>query len=82
VNQEPAPAPAIRSWRDIPQPVKPRAMSRGGRWRRAMRGVRIATLAALGVGLGWGTWLVTGALSKAPRHVPEVAKSVPLRRVE
>jgi hypothetical protein len=35
----------IRSWRDIPQPVSPRVMSRGGRWRRLRRTLRVLLLA-------------------------------------
>jgi len=82
VNQEVVNTPAIRSWRDIPQPVRPRAMSPGGRWRRAMQRVRVTALVALGLGLGWGAWFVAGTLSQSPRHVPAVAKTGPVRRLE
>ncbi len=82
MNQELVNTPAIRSWRDIAQPVKPRAMSRGGRWRRTMQGARVAALATLGLGFGWGVWVVAGTLSDTPRHVPQVAKAVPVRRLE
>ncbi len=82
MNQEVVDVPATRSWREIPQPVKPRAMSRGGRWRRARHGVRIAALAALGVGLIWGGWSLVGALGRHPQHVPAVARAVPVRHFE
>ena len=82
MNQEVVATPATRSWREIPQPVKPRAMSRGGRWRRARHGVRIAALSALGVGLLWGGWSLANGLGRKPRHVPAVARAVPVRHVD
>ncbi len=82
MNPENANAPLARSWRDIPQPVKPRAMSAGGRWRRVRRGVRLAALAALAIGLGWGVWFGVGALSAAPKHLPAVAQTVPVRHLD
>ena len=82
MNAEVVNPPVIRTWRDIAQPVKPRAMSGGGRWRRAMNFVRVATLVLCGLGLAWGGWLLTGSLSRSPRHVPEVAKTVPVRHLE
>jgi len=54
--------PLARSWRDIPQNVKPRAMSREGRRRVKLRALRIAAAAGV-IGLaGWGAWEVTAAL--------------------
>jgi cell division septal protein FtsQ len=82
VNSEVVHSPAIRSWRDIPQPVKPRAMSAGGRWRRTLESCRLAGLGLLVVGLVWGVWMLTQTLARAPRHVPEVARTVPVRRLE
>jgi cell division protein FtsQ len=82
VNAEAIHTPAVRSWRDIPQPVKPRAMSRGGRWRRAMQGLRVVALVACGGLLAAGVWFLIGTVSWAPRNLPEVAKSGLLRRLE
>jgi cell division protein FtsQ len=82
VNAEAIQAPAVRSWRDIPQPVKPRAMSRGGRWRRTMQGLRVAALVACAGLLAAGIWFLVGTVSWAPRNLPEVAKAGVLRRLE
>jgi cell division septal protein FtsQ len=77
-----APVPMVRSWRDIPQPVKPRAMSSGGRWRRTWQGLRIAGAVVLVAGLAAGGWFVAAALGPTPRRVPEFAGAAPVRRVE
>lgn len=42
----------------------------------------MAALLAFGLGVGWGVWFLAGTLSQSPRHVPEVAKTVPVRRLE
>ncbi|MBI4625287.1 MAG: FtsQ-type POTRA domain-containing protein [Verrucomicrobia bacterium] len=74
-----APAPAARTWRDIPQPVKPRAMSRSGR-RRLVTGVlRTTAGVAFCVALAWGAWSVAGALQENPGKMPAAAKAVPVR---
>lgn len=56
MSKSSAPLPIARTWRDIPQQVKPRALSRQGRRRLTWRSVRLAGgLAALGVACvaGW-----------------------------
>lgn len=74
--------PEVRNWRDIAQPVRPRAMSRGGRWRRAMVGVRTAA-AVLGlVALAASGWYLLSTVNPAPRTLPAAAKSGVLRRIE
>ena len=82
MNTEIAHSPAARSWREIPQPVKPRAMSSGGRWRLVMAGVRSLALVLFVAGCGWGVWMVVGALHDDPRRMPAEAKAVPLRPPE
>lgn len=82
MNSETAPSPATRSWREIPQPVKPRAMSKGGRWRLIMAGVRHLALVMFVAGCGWGVWLIVGALHDDPQRRPAAAKAVPLRPPE
>lgn len=57
-------------------------MSRGGRWRRLMHGARVAAGVGGGLALAWGIWFLAGTLSQSPRHVPQVAKNVPVRRLE
>jgi hypothetical protein len=76
VIQETVNNPAGRCWRDIPQPVKARAMSRGGRWRRVMAGVRVTAFVALVGGLTWGTWMVASSLRENSPTMPELAKVV------
>ena len=73
--------PAARSWRDISQPVKTRAMSSGGRWRLVMAGVRTMALVALLAGLAWGVWMIVAAL-RQNQAVPAAARSVPMRPPE
>lgn len=73
--------PNARSWRDIPQPVQPRVMSAGGRWRLVGAMMRNGAVAAvLGV-VVWGAWQVVGVFQKNPRQMPAVAKAVPLREL-
>lgn len=75
-------APAARSWREIPQPVKARAMSNGGRWRLVMAGVRTVALTLLLGSFLWGAWLVLSALREDAKHVPASAKAVPMKAPE
>ena len=73
------PFPTTRSWRDIPQQVKPRAMSKEGRRRlrlRILRGVGVATILSL---LGWGAWEVTSALQDGGRRAPAAANTGPIK---
>jgi cell division protein FtsQ len=73
--------PDTRSWRDIPQHVKPRAMSREGRRRLAMSTVR----AVLGMGVigavCWGGWDVSAVLREDPAFVSGGAKSERVRNL-
>lgn len=74
--------PAARSWRDIPQPVKPRAMTTSGRWRLVMAGMRMTALVALLGGLAWGVWLIAATLQENPARIPAAAKAVPVKAPE
>jgi cell division protein FtsQ len=77
--KEGANSPAARSWRDIPQNVKPRAMSREGRRRVKLRALRITAAAGV-LGLaGWGAWEVAAAL-RSPGGLPVMeGGSAPVR---
>lgn len=71
-------APRARTWREIPQPVKPRAMSKEGKWRLTMRVLRITgAAAALGAGT-WCAWKVTAVLADNGREAPAAAKAEPI----
>ena len=67
--------PETRSWRDIPQQVRPRAMSGEGRRRMAMGAMRAAIGAAVIAGVSWGAWEVVAVLRDNPDAMPEAAKS-------
>ncbi len=82
VNQDPANSPEDQSWRKISQPVKPRAMSRGGRWRRVLAFARVAGVVVLVGGLAGGGVLVAMSLRENSPSVPAVAKTVPVKTPE
>ncbi len=82
MNQETVNVPAARSWRDISQPVKARAMSRGGKWRRVLQGARVVTVVAVVGGLLWGAWRVSLSLRKTAPQIPTLAKTVPMKAPE
>jgi hypothetical protein len=82
VSHEIIPAPSSRTWRDIPQPIKPRVMSRGGRWRLTLSTVKTAIAAAMVAGAAFGTWKVVEALQDNSDTLPAVAKKVPVRAPE
>ena len=79
MTKPPANAPAARSWREIPQPVKLRPMSPGGRWRLVRSVLRTTAGAAFCVVVAWGGWRVAGALQEDPRKMPAAAKAQPVR---
>lgn len=82
MTREPINAPAARNWRDIPQPVKPRAMSRGGRLRLALTVLRGVLAVAVGLVVAWGGWKIVGALQENSQTMPAAAKAVPLQPPE
>jgi len=67
--------PETRTWRDIPQQVRPRAMSREGRRRVAMGAVRAAVGAVVLGGAAWGAWEVAAVLRENPAALPDSAKT-------
>jgi cell division septal protein FtsQ len=74
-------APETRSWRDIPQHVKPRAMSREGR-RRLVMGTMRAMIGVLVVGgVCWGAWAVSAALRDDSSIASDAAKSERVRNL-
>ncbi len=67
--------PETRSWREIPQQVRPRAMSGEGRRRLAMGAMR-ATMGALVFGLVcWGAWQMAAVIREKPDAMPDSAKT-------
>jgi cell division protein FtsQ len=66
--------PETRTWREIPQQVRPRAMSGEGRRRLAMGAMR-ATMGAFVIGLvSWGAWEMAEVIRENPNAMPEAAK--------
>jgi cell division septal protein FtsQ len=63
--------PETRNWREIPQQVRPRAMSGEGRRRVAMRSMR-AVMGVFAIGLvSWGAWEMSDML----REMPDATKA-------
>jgi hypothetical protein len=67
VSQDLVTAPTARSWREIAQPVKPRAMSREGKWRRWRKKLRITGAVAVIAGVVWGSWEVGRSVMGRPQ---------------
>jgi cell division protein FtsQ len=82
VTREPFNESTTRNWRDIPQPIKPRAMSRGGRWRLTLAILRGAAAVAVVGLIGWGGWKTLGALHEDSQAMPAATKAVPLKSPE
>ncbi|MDO8540013.1 MAG: FtsQ-type POTRA domain-containing protein [Opitutaceae bacterium] len=71
--------PAPRSWRDIPQPVKPRAMSASGRWRLFAAGLRVTFVLTLIGSFAWGVWAIARSLRGLPISDSIAAQKIPMR---
>lgn len=71
--------PLPRTWRDIPQPITPRAMSREGRRRRVLAAVKAVSVAAAVIGAGWGGAEGFSIWRKNPGALVTPADSAPLR---
>ncbi|HEX3731302.1 MAG TPA: cell division protein FtsQ, partial [Opitutaceae bacterium] len=71
--------PASRNWRDIPQQVKPRAMSSGGRRRLLLAALGWAGGLTAAAALGAGVWLVSESW-RNPASIPG-AKPMPIRDI-
>ncbi len=73
--------PQARSWRDITQQVKPRAMSRGGRWRKFKTICRVSVV-VLTIGLiAGGTYVFTDLFQNNPRKISTVVNAVPVEEI-
>ena len=67
--------PDTRTCREIPQQVRPRAMSIEGRRRMTMGVMRVAIGSAVILGVSWGVWEMAGVLRENPDSMPEAAKA-------
>ena len=74
-------APSARSWRDIPQQVKPRAMSSEGRRRVVWSAVKTTAAILVLCGVAWGGYEIAGALRGDPKKLSSAAEAVPVKEV-
>lgn len=73
--------PTARTWRDIPQQVKPRAMSKGGR-RRMIGGMVRTGIGVIAVGaLAWAGWAAASALQQDPQKVSRAVPATPIKDI-
>lgn len=74
--------PQSRSWRDIPQQVKPRAMSPEGRRRAVFGGIKtVLAIVTIG-GLTWGGFEIAATLRGKPRQFSSAAEAVPVKEID
>jgi hypothetical protein len=66
--------PDTRSWREIPQQVRPRAMSGEGRRRAAMGAMRAAMGVFVIALVSWGAWEMLAVVREKTDAMPEEAK--------
>ncbi len=71
--------PETRTWREIPQQVRPRAMSREGRRRLVVGAVRATFGAVVIAAVAWGAWETAQVLRQNPSALPSAARSNRIR---
>lgn len=74
--------PAARSWRDIPQEIAPRAMSREGRRRVSARTAKVVAWVTVGIALAWGGYETYSTWQSEPTRVIAPVKGEPVRTIE
>ncbi|HTJ80044.1 MAG TPA: FtsQ-type POTRA domain-containing protein [Rariglobus sp.] len=73
--------PPTRTWRDIPQTVTPRAMSREGKKRLVFAVGNIVGIVLVLGAAGWGVYELVSVWETNPTRITAAASSVPLRDV-
>jgi cell division septal protein FtsQ len=81
MNRELETLPSARHWRSIPQQVKPRAMSREGRWRLALVLLRWAGGAVAVAVVAWGAGQAALVWRGDPSALPGGTPAVPLQHL-
>jgi len=71
--------PETRTWRDIPQQVRPRAMSNEGRRRLTIGALRATVGAAVAGAVAWGAWETAEVLRESPAEMTDAARSSRVR---
>jgi len=82
MSKDPSVLPTSRTWRDIPQQVRPRAMSREGRRRVTMGVWRTVAGVATVAGAVWCAWSIAAAIQGNQAGLPSSARPIPLRPPE
>ena len=82
MSKETIPLPTTRSWRDIPQQVKPRAMSAEGRKRALLAGSKVALYVIVLGALVWTGWKIAAVLDDDPARMPSAAKADPIKKFD
>ncbi len=72
-------APTARTWREIPQQVKARAMSRVGRKRFVLAGANITAFILLALEVIWGCCEIISSWRTEPKRIASAADMVPVR---
>ena len=74
--------PIARSWRDIPQEVKSRSMSKTGRRRHALALAKVIGGTGLVGALVWGAVELVTTIEQNPKEIAQAAQSVPVKKLE
>jgi cell division protein FtsQ len=75
-------APNARTWREIPQPVRPRTMSREGRKRFALATLKTTGLAVGAAALVWGVVEIAGIWQAEPKRIARAVGTAFVSRIE
>ena len=74
--------PITRSWRDIPQELKSRSMSKSGRRRHALALAKMIGGTGLVGALVWGAIELVTTIEQNPKEIAQAARSVPVKNLE
>ncbi|HTZ20889.1 MAG TPA: FtsQ-type POTRA domain-containing protein [Opitutaceae bacterium] len=74
--------PIARSWRDIPQEVKARSMSKSGRRRHALALAKMIGGTGLAGVLVWGAIELVTTIEQNPKEIARDTQSVPVKHLE
>lgn len=73
--------PMVRSWRDIPQAVAPRAMSKTGRRRYMLATAKVICGTAFVAALAWCGYELVSTMENNPREIARTTQVGPLKEV-
>ncbi|MFA6289294.1 MAG: FtsQ-type POTRA domain-containing protein [Opitutaceae bacterium] len=81
MSQPPVNPPSTRTWRDIPQNVTPKAMTREGKKRLVIAVGNIVGLALVIGAAGWGIFELVSIWETNPTRITAAASNVPIRDI-